>query len=245
VVERLFVRHIDAIFCVSKKISEWYKKVYNLPEPITILNSTEPTPVVTSTFLRDKFNLTPSQRIFLYLGVLEPGRGIELLLEAFNGATDNQNVMVFVGYGSLENIIIQSSTHGKNIFHHAAVPKKDIPSIAASADVGVCIVSPSCLSYAYCMPNKIFEYLTSGLPVLVSPCITLQEFVTDNEVGLVLSDMSPLGIMEKVKELAGADRLSAMKDRAVAVAREHSWPVQEQHLKVAYQAIFNMEGFQS
>jgi glycosyltransferase involved in cell wall biosynthesis len=242
-VERTFIGKVDAIFCVSKKISEWYARTYRRPEPVTVLNSPETTPVRASMVLRDKFSLTRDQKIFLYFGILEPGRGIELLLEAFNSTSDINNVMVFVGYGSLVDTISQSSTHGKNVFYLPAVPKREIPAIAASADVGICIVSPSCLSYAYCMPNKLFEYLTSGLPVLVSPCMTLQEFVVENEVGAVLTEMTPAGVLQKIQSLAATD-LSAIKTRAVTVARDHSWSVQEQRLKSAYQTIFNHQGHQ-
>ena len=241
VVERAFIGQVDAIFCVSKKISEWYASTYRLAEPVTVLNSPESTPVMASRVLRDKFNLTAEQKVFLYFGVLEPGRGIELLLEAFSSTDDTRSVMVFVGYGSLAELISNSRAHGRNVFYLPAVPKRDIPAIAASADVGICVVSPTCLSYAYCMPNKLFEYLTSGLPVLVSPCITLQEFVTEHQIGAVLSELTPSGVLRQVRALSEMD-LSPMKARAVAVAHAHSWAVQEQRLISAYRALFNHQG---
>lgn len=242
VVERLFIGRTDAIFCASKKISEWYADAYNLPEPITILNSPETTILKSSTILRDKFNLGLDQKIFLYFGVLEPGRGVELLLEAFNGINECQNVMVFVGYGTLSEMIVQSQTYGKNVFYMPAVPKREIPAIAASADVGICFVSPTCLSYAYCMPNKLFEYLASGLPVLVSPCVTLQEFVTKNEIGSVLTEMTAREVIKKINLFSNME-LSEMKERAISVSMENSWSVQERHLKLAYKTIFNQKGF--
>ncbi len=243
VVERAFIGKVDAVFCVSTKISEWYASEYNIPEPVTILNSPEPTPLVESRVLRDKFNLKVEQKVFLYFGMLGPGRGIELLLEAFSSTDDTRSVMVFVGYGSLADVIANSPAYGRNVFYMPAVPRRDIPAVAASADVGICIVSPTCLSYAYCMPNKLFEYLLSGLPVLVSPCVTLQEFVTDHQIGAVLTDMTPSGVFRQIRSLAEMD-LSPMKARAVAVADAHSWVVQEQRLKSAYRVIFNYQGHQ-
>lgn len=241
IVERAFIGKVDAIFCVSKQISEWYAATYVLPEPLTVLNSPEATPVVESTLLRDKLKLRTDQKIFLYFGVLEPGRGIELLLEAFNSTNETFNVMVFIGYGSLAQRISTSSTHGRNVFYLNAVPKHEIPAVAASADVGICLISPTCLSYAYCMPNKLFEYLTSGLPVLVSPCISLQKFVTENQIGFVMTEMTPSGVLQQIRALAETD-LALMKARAVNVAREHSWSAQEQRLKSAYLDIFNYQG---
>ncbi len=238
VVERAFIGRVDAIFCVSKKISEWYANTYNLPEPFTILNSPEATTLKSSTILRDKFNLGPDQKIFLYFGVLEPGRGIELLLEAFKSINDCQNVIVFVGYGTLSEMIVQSQTYGKNVFYMPAVQKREISAIAASADVGICFVSPACLSYAYCMPNKLFEYLASGLPVIVSPCITLQEFVIKNEIGLVLAEMTAREVIKKINLFSNME-LSEMKERAISVYMKNSWSVQKRHLKLAYKIIFN------
>lgn len=241
IVERAFIGKTDAIFCVSKHISEWYARTYGLPEPVTVLNSQEATPILVSTLLRDKLRLRTDQKIFLYFGVLEPGRGIELLLEAFSSTHETCHVMVFVGYGSLVEMISTSAAHGKNVFYLPAVPKYEIPAVAASADVGICLVSPTCLSYDYCMPNKMFEYLTSGLPVLVSPCSSLREFVTENRIGLVLTEMTPSCVLQQIRTLAETD-LSLMKVSAVNVARENSWSVQEQKLKFAYQGIFNCPG---
>jgi len=79
------------------------------------------------------------------------------------------------------------------------------------------------------------------LPVLVSPCVTLRDFVNKNEIGLVLTEMTVNEVIEKIYLMANT-QTSEMKLRALAVSQENSWFVQERNIKLAYQAIFNEQG---
>lgn len=236
-VERIFIKNVQAIICVSEDISNWYQNTYSISPPTTILNAPVSSPFVYSNFLRASLNLGASQKIVLYLGMLEPGRGVELLINAFAERTDSSIVMVFVGFGSLAGEINRSEAFGRTIFYHPPVPVSKIQEVASSADFGVCLVSPTCLSYTYCMPNKLFEYLTSGLPVLVSPCISLQNFVTLNKIGFVLSDMQPESVTLMIDRIANED-LSEMRLKARAVALENCWDVQAKTLINVYKGLF-------
>lgn len=73
-----------------------------------------------------------------------------------------------MGYGALQDEIINITKVYKNIFFQPAVPH-NIPDYTSSADVGISslVDLSSCLSYYYSLPNKIFEYLMAELPIIV------------------------------------------------------------------------------
>lgn len=233
IIEGIFISKTDAIFCVSDEISEWYATTYDIAAPITILNTPDVSDEIASSFLRDKFSLEGDQTIFLYLGVLASGRGVDVLIQAFSGFEDSKNVMIFVGYGPMVAEIKNCLGYGRTVLYLPAVAKHEIPLVAASADVGVCLVSGKSLSYEYCMPNKLFEYLMSGLPVLVSAAITLREFVTKFGVGIVLREITASEVVREVRRLSEMD-LMAMKINARVVALEFSWPKQQDKLRFSY-----------
>lgn len=237
VVENAFVRRADAIFCVSDEISEWYASRYRVKRPVTILNSPLAETAPESDYLRDRFNLRKDQKIALYLGVIEPGRSVELLVETFEQREDDSVVVIFVGYGSLVDFIEASPACGRTVFFHPAVPRSQIVALAASADLGLCLVSPTCLSYAYCMPNKLFEYLMSGLPVLVSPCASLIKFVERHRVGFVLDQLTHSAVAAQIRSLVASD-LNEMKQRARELALQNSWGTQATRLRIEYQKMF-------
>lgn len=235
--EKLLIKRVDKIFCVSEEISTWYAKIYNQEMPVTIFNSPPLETLTKSSVLREKFKIRLDQKIALYLGGIEPGRGIELLVKAFEEYLDDNIIVIFVGYGSLISYIKASPSYGRKIFFHPAVPRSQIAEIASSADVGLCLVSPTCLSYSYCMPNKLFEYLMSGLPVVVSPCISLKNFVECHSVGFVADEFSTKAIIEAINLIVASD-LKEIKFKSRETAIAYSWESQAAVLRTEYKKIF-------
>ena len=235
--EKLLIRRADKIFCVSDEISEWYSTTYKLSKPTTILNSPLLEDLPVSSYLRDKFDLREDQKIAIYLGFLEPGRGIELIVDAFHKRSSDEIVAIFIGSGSLVDYLTTSPSYGRTIFYHPSIPRREIASVASSADVGLCLVRPSCLSYSYCMPNKLFEYLMSGLPVIVTPCTSLINFVGKHQIGFVLNDLSSDFLNEKLDEIIDSD-LNAIKLRSRKVFQRFSWETQALKLRSEYLKLF-------
>src|SRR5207245_1070413 len=65
-----------------------------------------------------------------------------------------------------------------------AVPPGQVVDSLRSADVGLSLIQPVCLSYELTLPNKLFEYLSAGLPVLGTDLPMIGEFVRAHGVGL-------------------------------------------------------------
>jgi hypothetical protein len=62
------------------------------------------------------------------------GRGIDLLLEAFSGLDSDQNILVCMGYGPLDELIRERSRKLLTIFFHPAVSPSVLLSYTSSAD---------------------------------------------------------------------------------------------------------------
>lgn len=238
VVEKSLIRYVDSVFCVSDEISRWYQRKYNIKLPVTILNSTPVVDSDKSDILRQKLNIPSEAKIILYLGAIENGRGIELMIESFENFNDDKYVLVFVGFGSQINLIKKSKQYCKRIFYLDAVERGSIHLYASSADLGICLNPPTCLSHNYCMPNKLFEYLMASLPVIVSQCESLENFVFKNDVGIVLRSLDPNSVCESIRNYF-EKKTVAYKDNARNVALEYSWESQAELLKNEYLSQFN------
>ena len=236
-VEKSLICQPDQIFCVSEEISIWYATRYKREKPKTILNSAQLEPLVKSTFLRDQFQLRLDQKVALYLGGIEPGRGIDKLVHVFEKRSDDSVIVVFVGYGSLVSYLKASPSYGRTVFYHSAVPRNQIAHVASSADIGLCLVNPTCLSYSYCMPNKLFEYLMSGLPVVVSSCVSLKRFVKHHSIGFTIDEMNTKALIRAINLIFASD-LKDMKLRSRETAVAHSWEIQATLLRSEYQKLF-------
>ncbi|GAG09087.1 unnamed protein product, partial [marine sediment metagenome] len=120
--------------------------------------------------------------LFIFQGSLSEGRGIEMLLNAFS-KNDKKKHVVFMGNGVLENVVKEYENNFSNIHHHPAVKPEKITIYTKSADVGISLTENTCLNHFYSLPNKVFEYILSGLPIIVSDFPDMGKIVDEYKCG--------------------------------------------------------------
>jgi glycosyltransferase involved in cell wall biosynthesis len=237
--ERAAIRQFKMIIVVSEEIKNWYEQayglgnirlIYNLPEPIAIAGPDE-----NFKPFRERFSIVDGAIIFLYQGVFGPGRGIEFILNAFK-RLDERHHVVFLGFGKLEPIIRDAASNFPNIHLHPAVPRNSVYLYTQSADVGLSLIEPSCLSYEYSMPNKVFQYISCGLPVIVSNMKSMKAFVESNGCGWS-TPLQEAAFVSVVKEITAAELMSIRK-ALITVTDGYSWEKQGVRLRQFYQAAF-------
>ncbi len=188
--ERTLIGYVDKMIVVCEPIAEWYKKEYDLKEVFVIKNMPYRVELSRSkpSLLKEKFNIPPEHILFIYQGLLMKGRGIETLIEVFANVPKNKHI-VFMGYGTSENIVKQMASTNENIHFQPAVNPSEIIKYTSSADIGIFFISGQvCLSYQYSLPNKFGEYLLSGIPVLVSSSLTyLSNIITEEKCGWTIN----------------------------------------------------------
>jgi glycosyltransferase involved in cell wall biosynthesis len=213
-VERLFVRPAAATLTVSAPIAEHLARRYGLPEVVLVPNYPEPPGTIDRRDIRalpGAEALDATTPLVLYVGGLMGGRGLEQLVDAM--AHVERAELVLLGDGVLAKPLQQRAARGgfaERLHVVTPVPPADVIDVAASADVGVSPIVPSCLNYRYSLPNKLFQYMAAGLPVVASDFPQVREIVEGAGCGLVVDTRDPA-------EIAGAiDRILA--DRAAAQA---------------------------
>ncbi|MBS7828738.1 glycosyltransferase [Wohlfahrtiimonas chitiniclastica] len=234
--ERLLIKKVDLTIVVSESIADWYMNEYNISRPTVVLNVPRKQALLPHNHFREQLNIRPDQLILLYQGGLMKGRGVHLILEAFKQRPENDIVAVFMGYGELEEEIKKASHKSNNIFFYPAVSPHIVLEYTSSADIGISLIENTCLSYYYCMPNKLFEYAMAGLPVIVSNMKDMSEVVNKNHMGIVIEDFSPNGINLAIDNLLQQD-LQTLKSNAYMTACNNSWEMQENKMLSAYKTI--------
>tara|TARA_B100000614_G_C14559511_1_gene496693 strand:+ start:1565 stop:2749 length:1185 start_codon:yes stop_codon:yes gene_type:complete len=235
ILEKVLIIFCDRIICVNKSIADWYKNRYSLKfDPLVIINSPEDMELSKKKNLfRQKFKLNIKQKICLYQGGLSRGRGIEMLLKNFSVRKLSDWVIVFMGYGPLEDEILIHSENNNNIFFHPAVRPEQIYNYTSSADLGLLFFEKEPLSYALCLPNKFFEYAMSGLPILSSDNIEYKNYIKKYNCGIYVSPNNYEGI-NKILSNLNESEISRFADNSLKMFRENSWQVQEKKLKSMY-----------
>jgi len=235
--EKFLIKYADRTICVSESIANEYKRLYPfIKKPALILNTPLYKTIEKKDIFRQKFNIDKNKTIFLYQGGLSRGRGIEILLEAFKNIDNKDAVIVFMGYGELEDIIKKEAKEHNNIYFHEAVKPSVLLDYTSSADFGISTIEDKCLSYRYCLPNKMFEYLMAEIPVIVSNLPEMQRLVISNQIGVVAKENSAKGLQEAIKEALKLDK-NTLKDNIQKVKQIYNWQEQEKVLLEIYKGL--------
>jgi len=184
--EQWFIRHVDAMITVSPSIRNWYRQRFpNVPialvRNIPDMPGTYPAPEL----LRERLNVPEEAVLFIYLGGLTRGRGIEIALEAFSDDQVPHHVL-FMGNGPLRSEIGAARNRCPRIHYLPPVPPDQVLAHAAGADAGLCLYEDTCLNHRYCLPNKLFESLLAGIPVLASDLPDQASVVNSHNGGWVV-----------------------------------------------------------
>lgn len=235
-VERICIRFADQIFVVSETIAQEYARMYAIAAPPVVLNSPPYTKPIKSDLFRNHLGIPEDAVIFLYQGGLSQGRGVSIILEAFKQIAHPLKVVVFMGYGVMEDEIKKAAQEFTNIFYHQAVSTDVVLEYTASADVGMHFIQNTCLNHYYCMPNKLFEYTMAGLPVIVSNMLEMGKFVKGNRTGVVARDESVVALIDAINEIMQMD-LVLMKRNAFVAAEQYNWEEQEKVMVASYRRL--------
>jgi glycosyltransferase involved in cell wall biosynthesis len=218
--ERRFIRHCKAVVVVCEPIARWYSENYGLSNVEVVRNVPRAADVSFSRQahggFRTDFDIPQSALVFIYQGLIEEERGCGALVSAMKDSTDH---IVFMGYGDFVTALKQLSA--QNIHYQPAVPLQDIISYTAGADIGVFVVEGQlALSYAVSLPNKFFEYVHAGLPVVVSDNLTyLSSLVREYQLGWVV----PADVLGTSLVPLDRSRLTQFRKNVQSYARDCIW----------------------
>jgi glycosyltransferase involved in cell wall biosynthesis len=196
--------------------------------------------------LREYLALPPSTRIALYQGNLQPDRNLEVLIRAAK-YLEKDIVIVMKGKSirstqvDLEALIAQEGVSDR-VKIMAPVPYDEALDWTASADIGLIVHSPErSLNNKTLLPNKFFEFLMAGLPVIASSLDAIAEVITTYDVGHVLSSLAPQDVAEAINAMLNdGDVLERMRENALKVAREEfHWEKERKQLLALYEKIIS------
>jgi glycosyltransferase involved in cell wall biosynthesis len=197
-VEKMFWGKIDGLIVVSPSIKKWYEEKFpNIPTRI-VLNAPVFNKLKTKNdkYFHNKYKLKDNDIVFLYIGAFLPGRGLELVAQEIGIMKDCH--IVYLGYGSEKNKLLELSKKYNNIHIHDAVEHQQVVTLAQSADVGLCLIENISLSDYYCLPNKLFEYIFSKIPILASNFPDIRDVLSNYNIGVCV-DLDPISIKSGVE----------------------------------------------
>jgi glycosyltransferase involved in cell wall biosynthesis len=235
----------SGIIVTSPRYAVEFQRRYGGSEPAIIRNIPLYQPPVSSDRIREYLALNPAVRIALYQGGLNADRGLDILVRAAK-YLDAETVIVLKAWGedkaALEDLILLEGV-GDRVKIVPQVPYEDLQAWTGSADIGLIIYQPRSLSVQLTLPNKLFEYLMAGIPVLASPLDAVANVIRAYDVGCIVNSLEPREVARAINTmLADSAGLARMRANALAASqRDLCWEVESQKLLQLYEGIPGIE----
>jgi len=238
--ERLLVRKTFANIQTTDSRAEVFARRYHVKIPIVIRNCQPYREVKKNNLFREQLHIPMDKKIILYQGMIDPGRGVDILIETMN-YLDNA-VLILMGQGNYKNVIkkrLENNSKKKDIFILDAVPLEKLADYTASADIGVSLVQNTGLNNYLMISNKFFEYLTAGLPVVFPNFPEWKKLVPKYSVGKIVDPTKPQKVAEAINSILSNEKLyQKMADNARTMVRDfYNWELEVKKLLKIYDAI--------
>lgn len=154
--------------------------------------------------LKQQLGLPDDRFVLLWQGGTGPTRLIEPIIEALAFAP--KCTFVIRGpsldlYGQDYRSLAERVGAGDRLILQPAVPSRDVVAAARGADAGIWTLPALCRNFTYALPNKIFEYVAAGLPILVADYPEARRMVETHNVGLAFDPYSPESIAKAINRL--------------------------------------------
>lgn len=241
-VETVGTRLAAGVITVSPSIAAWLQDHYHLAQTPTLVRNiptARTTPAPGEGRLRELAGLGPEARVVSYTGSITTGRGLEETVDAL-ALLDDDVHLVLLGYGApqyLDRLLRRARTEGvaDRIHLVGSVPSAQVPQTLADADVAVVYVRPICLSYLYSLPNKLFESIHAGLPIVAADLPDTAEVVRRYGVGEVFDARTPADLAAAIRAVL-ADP-GHYRRAAVAAARDLTWEHEAARMVALYDRV--------
>jgi glycosyltransferase involved in cell wall biosynthesis len=225
---RLFPR-VDAAYTVNESIAKIYREAYRVP--VGVVRNLPFRQVSTEV-------AGPKERLLIYQGALNIGRGIELMIEAMRYLPDYK--LLIAGVGDIADPLqklANARPYKAQITFTGFLPPAQLRAHTRRAMLGLSLEADRGASYRLALPNKLFDYIQAGVPVIVSDLPEMAAVVQQHGVGEVLaaSARKPESLAAQIKALCeDIEKYEAM----VVACREAAVELVWENEQVALQALF-------
>ncbi|MFA5891461.1 MAG: glycosyltransferase [Actinomycetota bacterium] len=235
--ERRLIARADAIIHTTPMRAKWAADEYGIPMPVVVRNVPNLRTRVEPIALAEHFGFPEGSKVLLHQGGMQPNRGIEVLIRSV-ALMDERFTLALVGPGrlrpTLEGLVAELNLQNRVRFH-GPVPHEELLRFVAGAWCGFSLLLDTCLNHRWSLPNKLFECVAVGVPVIVSDNPEIAEFVIRNEVGETCDPADSSSIASAVHRLD--ERYEGAREAAARTAPTLRWEDESRNLIDLYHQV--------
>jgi glycogen(starch) synthase len=238
--ERRWARGVDAVLTVNEAYAALLAGQFGIDPPPVVRNTPDryTLPAHRPDLIRTALGLPPDTRVILYQGGLLTDRGIEQGMEAILGVENAVFVILGVGKPTKEmaELAATDRLQGRVFFLPPVQPDR-LLDWTASADVMLMAIQPTSVNHRFTTPQKLWEAIAAGVPVVASDLPGMAEVVRETGCGVLVEATDPADVARGIRAIvdASAEDREAMRERTWRAGQErYNWQHETETLLALY-----------
>jgi glycosyltransferase involved in cell wall biosynthesis len=241
-IESSIFPHLRNVITVSEPIAEEYEKLYNV-RPIVVRNASRNSDAVFP-FSREELSVPDNNLLIIMQGTgINIDKGAEELIAALKIVNDVS--LMIVGSGDVISLLKEQADNlclGNRVRFIPPLPWGSLMRYTRTADIGMCLEKDTNLNYRYSLPNKLFDYISAGIPVIAGDLPETGKIIRDNDLGIIIPAVTPENIAGALNLLKNnRERQAGLKENAIMASKKINWEAESKKVIELYSRILDDE----
>jgi len=222
-VEKSIVPKLKYCITVNKSIANWFEDKYKVK--FNVIRNIGNPPSITKIKSRGELGLPTDKKIVLIQGAgINIQRGAEETVEAFQYI--NNAALYIIGGGDVIEQLKQMVTDLKlenKVFIKGKMTADELYHYTANVDLGLTVDKDNNINYHFSLPNKLFDFINAGVPVLSTPLPEIKAIIDSYNIGDFIQSHDPKHIASKIEEMLNSANYNTWKENTKKAKAENNW----------------------
>jgi len=225
IIEGFLVKRVENVFTTGEMDSQYIEKLYSLKKTYLFRNLPLTRENIVPVDYHSKYNIPINGIIILYQGIIVKGRGIDTY---FKAVQKMENLyLVILGSGehlSFYKTLSDEMNISKRVIFTGKIFQDEILNYTAGAFAGLSLIDNISINNYYALPNKLFEYVMTGLPVIVNDLPQMKKVVEDYDIGAIIKNVNEDELISVLRNwIENKDVYKTKKDNCKKASQELNW----------------------
>jgi glycosyltransferase involved in cell wall biosynthesis len=237
-IERAVFPKLKYVITVSDSIADQYEVEYGI-SPLTVRNCSRMTNSI-NPMSRNEIGVPPDHLLLVLQGTgINVSRGGEELIDAI--AKTQKVTLLIIGSGDALDTLklkVKGLKIDDRVLFIETLPWNELMRYTKAADAGLSLDKNNNLNYAFSLPNKLFDYLSAGIPVIAGDLPEVSRIISENSCGIIIPEVTPAKISGALNELLNnPEKLALLKINAAAASEKLNWETESEILIKLYKKV--------
>lgn len=237
-IEEWIFPKLKFIYTVNRSIADRYGEKYG--KKLTVVRNISPQWQGSDLRSRAELGIPEDKFILIFQGAgINIDRGGEEAVQSMQFVEGA--VLFFVGDGDVIprlKLMVQELDIEEKVRFVGKKPYAEMMNYTFHADLGLTLDKDTNLNYRFSLPNKVFDYMHTGTPILASDLVEVKHVVLKHDIGRIIRSHDPVKLAEDIRQIMDdPGQLERWKQNCIRAGALENWEKETEALKKIYPSV--------